>query len=196
MLAFLLISSCTSIPSSDDQTADSRAQPPIEDFIESKLYVSPDAYDFSENPALLERLVESPHTYFRFINQESTQAICALQRARGIGGMATVNLHGDAHLEQYLTTVTNRGLTDFDAASAGPPMIDLVRFGVSVSLAAEMLGWSEHRGELLEELMRGYRIAVEEPDTNPPLPAVVGVGFNPAALSTVVSITVIAVTMT
>ena len=173
LLAFLLIASCTSIPSSDNQTADSRAETPIEDFIDSKLYVSPDAYDFSENPALLERLLESPHTYFRFINQESTQAICALHRARGIAGIATVNLHGDAHLEQYLATVTNRGLTDFDAASTGPPMIDLVRFGVSVSLAAEMLGWSEQRRELLEEFVRGYRTAVEEPDTNAPVPAVV-----------------------
>ena len=173
VLAFLLIASCTSLPSSEDQPAASRAQAPIEDFIESKLYVSPDAYDFSENPALLERLLESPHTYFRFINQESTQAICALHRARGIAGIATVNLHGDAHLEQYLATVTNRGLTDFDAASTGPPMIDLVRFGVSVSLAAEMLGWSEQRRELLEEFVRGYRTAVEEPDTNAPVPAVV-----------------------
>ena len=173
VLALILIASCTWIPSSDDQTAAGRGQAPTEDSAELELYVSPDAYDFSENPTLLERLLESPYTYFRFINQEFTQALCALQVSREIAGIVTANLHGDAHLEQYFVTSTSRGLTDFDAASTGPPWVDLVRFGVSASLAAEMKGWSEKRHELLEEFLRGYRTAVEDPKTNAPVPAVV-----------------------
>ncbi len=98
VLALILIASCTWIPSSDDQTAAGRGQAPTEDSAELELYVSPDAYDFSENPTLLERLLESPYTYFRFINQEFTQALCALQVSREIAGIVTANLHGDAHL--------------------------------------------------------------------------------------------------
>ena len=43
--------------------------------------------------------------------------------------MPTVTLHGDPHLEQYAVTDAGRGLTDFDDASKGPAILDLVRFG-------------------------------------------------------------------
>jgi Ser/Thr protein kinase RdoA (MazF antagonist) len=42
-----------------------------------------------------------------------------------------VNLHGDAHLEQFAVTDASFGLIDFDDAVGGPAVIDLLRFGVS-----------------------------------------------------------------
>ncbi|MEO1171496.1 MAG: DUF2252 family protein [Myxococcota bacterium] len=49
----------------------------------------------------------------------------------------TVNLHGDAHIEQYAVTEIGRGLTDFDDAARGPPAIDLVRMASSFVLTCE-----------------------------------------------------------
>ena len=137
-----------------------------------ELYVPIDSYDFSRNPELLERIVASPYQYFRFINKRFAKTICE-KFEQELPGMPTVNLHGDPHIEQYSVTESGRGLTDFDDASTGPAALDILRFGVSIHLAAEDKGWFDKKSELVEEFLRGYREALEDPETTAPEPQIV-----------------------
>jgi hypothetical protein len=138
----------------------------------SPLVVSAADYDFSSTPDLLPRLIDSPHTYFRFINREFTAEVC-----RRYGDMAealpALNLHGDAHLEQYAVGDSGRGLTDFDDSAIGPGVVDLIRFGTSVMLTADRNGWSDHAGHFMDVFFDGLRAGVDQPDQRPPPPAVV-----------------------
>lgn len=129
-------------------------------------------YDFSDAPALFQRLIDSPHTYFRFINRQFTQEVCRRHREM-VDRSPALNLHGDAHLEQYAVSDSGRGLTDFDDSAIGPGLVDLVRFGTSVFLAAEANGWSDDQERLLDALFAGMRLGVDDPDTRPDPPAVV-----------------------
>jgi hypothetical protein len=85
-----------------------------------------------------------------------------------------VNLHGDAHLEQYAVTDTGRGLTDFDDATTGPAVLDLVRFGTSLVLACRERGWNDAADRVLGEFLRGYRAALQDPSLTAPEPRIVG----------------------
>ncbi len=136
------------------------------------LYVSPLEHDFSGNPELLERIRSSAFAYFRFVNKRFAQAVCEDPRVQ-FGVAPTVNLHGDAHLEQYTITPNGRGLMDFDDSSNGPAVIDLFRFGVSVHIAADTRGWGEHKRAFLDEFARGYRAALENPEQEVPIPSIV-----------------------
>ncbi len=88
-----------------------------------------------------------------------------------LAGAPALNLHGDAHVEQYAVTDLGRGLTDFDDSSTGPATIDLVRLGTSMHLAAAQQGFGEASASLLDELLRGYRTALEDPATEVAEPA-------------------------
>ncbi len=132
-------------------------EPPIES--SNPLFVSPASRDFSQNPELLERIVESPHGYLRFINLQITEEVCRRFEA-SLSQYPPFNLHGDAHLEQYAVTDLGRGLTDFDDSSSGPAVVDLMRFGVSVRLAAAAHGWNERAEEVLGAFLLGYREAL------------------------------------
>jgi uncharacterized protein (DUF2252 family) len=135
------------------------------------LYVDPASRDFSENPALLERILGSPHGYFRFINIPFSREIC--HRFGGsVEGTPPFNLHGDAHLEQYAVTDLGRGLTDFDDSSTGPAVVDLLRFGVSLELACWQQGCVEEVDQIYDEFLHGYEAALDEPATEASLPAV------------------------
>jgi Uncharacterized protein conserved in bacteria (DUF2252) len=136
------------------------------------LYVAPASYDFAHNRPLLARVRSHPHGYFRFINIPFSQAVCERFRDE-IGGMPAVNLHGDAHVEQYAVSESGRGLTDFDDSSTGPNVIDLVRFGVSLTLAAEQRGWERRGDDLLDSFLAGYRAALRDPGRRAPEPAAV-----------------------
>jgi len=88
-------------------------------------------------------------------------------------GTPSLNLHGDAHIEQYAVTDLGRGLTDFDDSSTGPGIIDWMRFGVSLQLACSEHGWEEFADDLFETFLRGYRDALNDPRTTAPEPAMV-----------------------
>ena len=126
------------------------------------LYVEPESYDFTQNPPLLERVTSGPHGYFRFINLQFSQEVCRRFKEH-IRGVPALNLHGDAHLEQYAITDLGRGLTDFDDSSMGPAFLDLLRFGVSLRLACERLGWLDRADDLFSTFLHGYREALNDP---------------------------------
>ncbi len=133
------------------------------------LYVKANKSDFDQNPALLERIIDSPHGYFRFINIEFSQYIC--EHFKDIVEQApSLNLHGDAHLEQYAVTDLGRGLTDFDDSSTGPGIIDLMRFIVSLRLTCFQLGWEERTEELVDEFILGYINSLDKPELVPQEP--------------------------
>ena len=84
-----------------------------------------------------------------------------------------MNLHGDAHLEQYSITNIGHGLTDFDDSSQGPAVVDLVRFGVSLNLACRQKNWTESRCTAWDAFLVGYEKALSDPKYVPPAPPVV-----------------------
>jgi hypothetical protein len=131
----------------------------------ASLFVSPEAPELRARPALVGRLRQTPHNYFRFVSRQFSQTACEL--FDDLGGTADVNLHGDAHVEQYAVTSLGRGLTDFDDSARGPYVIDLVRFGVSLELAAREKGWSV--GDwAFDDFLRGYRDALVNPSVERP----------------------------
>ncbi len=136
------------------------------------LYTDPALHDFSSNPELLERIRSGPHGYFRFINKIFASEVCRRFDAM-IADNPSVNLHGDAHLEQYAVTDLGRGLTDYDDSASGPGFIDLIRFGVSLRLACHEQGWNSSADSLFSEFLEGYRDALKDPLTEAHEPAVV-----------------------
>lgn len=131
------------------------------------LPVSPSDPRFSQNPALLDRLMATPHGYYRFINRPFAQAVCGLFKDR-VRMMPNVNLHGDAHIEQYTVTDAGVGLTDFDDSSFGPAFLDLVRFGGSLYLAAKQQGLEESFPAAFSAFLDGYRRALDDPESSRP----------------------------
>lgn len=119
--------------------------------------------EFDDNPALLERILASPHGYLRFINIEFSQEVC---RSAGdlLDGVPLFNLHGDAHVEQYAVTDLGRGLTDFDDSSQGPAVIDIMRLAVSLRLVGELNGWEREADQVFGQFLAGYRAALEDPE--------------------------------
>ena len=140
--------------------------PPAPAAVVAALRVSPESPELRTRPALTNQLRETPHNYFRFINRPFSEAVCRLfDDVRG--SLPDVTLHGDAHLEQYAVTSLGRGLTDFDASARGPYVIDLVRFGVSLELAARENGWGG-AGGAIGDFLRGYRDALSNPSREYP----------------------------
>jgi hypothetical protein len=114
------------------------------------------------DPALVGRVRQSPTAYFRFINVAFGNEVCRLFEPQ-LSGMGVVSLHGDPHLLQYAITDTGRGLTDFDDAASGPPVLDLLRFGTSLVLACRARGWDREIDAVLSAFLQGYRSALENP---------------------------------
>lgn len=92
-------------------------------------------------PELRARLKKSPHHYFRAVNRAFAREVCRRFEPVMVT-VPSVELHGDAHLEQIATRDGVAGFADFDDSVSGPAVIDLVRFGTSVSLAARAGGWA------------------------------------------------------
>jgi hypothetical protein len=124
------------------------------------------------SPELLARMRATPHDYFRFINHEWTARVCDLF-ARDIPHLPTVQLHGDAHVEQYALTSDDWGLDDFDDSTRGPALVDIVRFLGSIDLVAQQRGWSRDRDRVVDRFFAGYRRGLSTPLDRPSPPDLV-----------------------
>jgi hypothetical protein len=135
------------------------------------LRVPIDPVAFRARPQLLERIRHSVHAYFRFINVQFADEVC---RRFAVVGRADpyVNLHGDAHLEQFAVSATDRGLSDFDAATTGPAVLDLMRFMVSLRLAARERGWGTSVAPAMIAFLDAYKEALRKPGTELPEPGI------------------------
>jgi uncharacterized protein DUF2252 len=121
------------------------------------------------SPELLARMRATPHDYFRFINHEWTARVCDLF-AGDIPHLPTVQLHGDAHVEQYALTSDEWGLDDFDDSTRGPALVDILRFLGSIELAAQQRGWSGDRDRLVDRFF--CRVSTRTVDApRPPIAA-------------------------
>ena len=105
---------------------------------------------------LVLKLRTSVHDYFRFVNSGFAAETCSLF-ADVVDQMPEVNLHGDAHIEQYTVTNVGRGLSDFDDCTRGKAVIDIVRLGASILIAARERLWSEQEDKFISEFLKGYR---------------------------------------
>jgi hypothetical protein len=121
------------------------------------------------SPELLERLHSDELIYFRFVNRAWTSRVCELL-APVLPDAPIVQLHGDAHVEQYAVTSQAWGLDDFDDSARGPSLVDVVRFLGSVDLAARRRRWSRDLDDLFDRFFEGYRRGLEEPGSQPPEP--------------------------
>ncbi len=120
------------------------------------LVVDPADPRLATRPDLVATLTATAHGYFRFVNAGFAAETCRLF-AEVAASLPEVNLHGDAHVEQYAVTSLGRGLSDFDDCTRGEAVIDLVRFGSSLLLAARQKGWSAEEWRFVREFLRGYR---------------------------------------
>jgi len=158
---------------SGQRTDSSRSSPPgSKDTLQESLAISPESNELAQNPKLLQRILEGPHGYFRYINTPFAESVCE-RFQEYLGDIPNVNLHGDPHLENYAITERGRGLTDFDDATIGPMVLDLVRFGVSIRLACEANGWDDKAEEIVDCFLSSYRAALENPGLTIPAPELV-----------------------
>jgi Ser/Thr protein kinase RdoA (MazF antagonist) len=132
------------------------------------LRIASEAPALEARPAPAARLRETPHNYFRFIDRPFSEVVCGLFD-EVMESLPEVNLHGDAHVEQYAVTSLGHGLTDFDDSARGPYVVDLVRFGVSLELAARENGWGAATVEAWEAFRggAGERSPLAEPGIPP-----------------------------
>jgi Uncharacterized protein conserved in bacteria (DUF2252) len=124
------------------------------------------------SPELLDRLRAEPYDYFRFINYEWTSRVCEVFTG-DLANQPIVQLHGDAHVEQYALMNDAWGLDDFDDSARGPALIDIVRFLGSIDLAARQRGWTRDRDQLFDRFLAGYRRGLSDPSYQPPQPDIV-----------------------
>ena len=123
-------------------------------------------------PEVLERVTANPYNYFRLVNREWTTRVCEMLSA-DLPGQPVVQLHGDAHVEQFAYMSDAWGLDDFDDATRGPAPVDIVRFLGSIDLVARERRWSHDRDRTFDRFFDGYRKGVSEPAYQPPEPDVV-----------------------
>ncbi|MFT6399789.1 MAG: hypothetical protein ACJAYU_004558 [Bradymonadia bacterium] len=123
------------------------------------------------DPEFFRTLLNDPFRFYRFINVAFSDAVC-VHFADSLGQMPTVNLHGDAHVEQYAVTNVGRGMADYDDSSTGPGVLDLMRFTVSLRLAAERAGLGPEEGDAaVASFFEGYRDGLNDPTFEAPEPA-------------------------
>jgi len=135
------------------------------------LAVDPKDPRLAARPEVAQKLLGSAHAYFRFVNTGFAAETCdAFAGARD--QFPEVNLHGDAHVEQYTVTNLGRGISDFDDCTRGNPVIDLVRFGTSLILAAREKGWEKDGERFLDRFLKGYVDALKNPKRQIPIPDV------------------------
>jgi hypothetical protein len=163
---------CSTLHSGQREDSSRSSHPEQKNIQEDSLTISPSSNEFLRNPKLLERILEGPYNYFRFINIRFAEAVC-LRFQKQLGAIPNVNLHGDAHLEKYAVTEGGRGLTDFDDATIGPMVLDLVRFGVSIHLACQVNGWEEKAESIVKSFLSSYGAALENPELTIPPPELV-----------------------
>ena len=123
-------------------------------------------------PELVGKLRADPYNYFRFVNHEWTSRVCD-SFAGDLAGQPTVQLHGDAHLQQYAFTKSDWGLDDFDDSTRGPAFVDIIRFLGSIDLVVRRRGWTSDRELLFDRFVAGYRQGLSDPLHRPSRPGLV-----------------------
>jgi uncharacterized protein (DUF2252 family) len=120
-----------------------------------------DPRSLAELPKVDARLRSSPYAYYRFVAGPFSTAVCD-HYGQATLAMPTVSLHGDAHIEQYAVANDGFGIVDFDDATAGPPVVDWLRFASSLWIATNFNA-DESKFALLR-FLEGYRRGLTDPE--------------------------------
>ncbi|HKY59679.1 MAG TPA: DUF2252 family protein [Gemmatimonadota bacterium] len=123
----------------------------------------------ADRPDVLLRVRSDPYAYFRLLASGFSRRVCA-EFDGLIDEMPLVNLHGDAHLEQYAITPTAHGLDDFDEAGMGPAIVDLVRFASSIHFACRRATFDCDPEAAVNEFLEAYAEALADPESAFPTP--------------------------
>jgi hypothetical protein len=138
---------------------------------QTTLDLSPAELDaLADRPELLARVRSDPYAYFRLLPSAFSRRVCA-EFAGLIDEMPLVNLHGDAHIEQYAETLSAHGLDDFDEAGMGPAFVDLVRFASSIHFACRRAAFDCDPDAAVKEFLDAYANALADPTATVPTPA-------------------------
>ena len=113
-------------------------------------------------PALVESISASAYRYFRMLARQFAARTCFEFRDLR-WRLPSVAVHGDPHIEQFVTTDESYGLEDFDMAGYGPAVVDLVRYAASIHVACSQLRWSCNAEETVDAYFAAYRAALEQP---------------------------------
>lgn len=124
----------------------------------------------ADRPELADRVRSDPYAYFRLLASAFSRRVC-VEFDGLIEEMPLVNLHGDAHIEQYAITPTAHGLDDFDEAGMGPGVVDLVRFASSIHFACRRAGFDCDPEAAVDGFLDAYAEGLANPETAVPTPA-------------------------
>ena len=121
--------------------------------------------------ALIDRISGSAYRYFRTMAEPFKHRTCeAFRDLRW--RLPSGPVHGDAHLEQFVVTDDDFGLSDFDNAGYGPAIVDLVRYAASLHLACREVGGGCDPDKAVAAYFDAYRTALDHPVQRKP-PALV-----------------------
>ncbi|MGH7542963.1 MAG: DUF2252 family protein, partial [Gemmatimonadota bacterium] len=124
----------------------------------------------TDRPDLVARVRSDPYAYFRLLASAFSRRVC-VEFDELADEMPLVNLHGDAHIEQYAITPTAHGLDDFDEAGVGPAVVDLVRFASSIHFACRRAGFECDPDAAVDRFLDAYTTAIADPESPIPTPA-------------------------
>lgn len=124
----------------------------------------------ADRPDLLAHVRSEPYAYFRLLANAFSQRVCAEFEGQ-IDEMPLVNLHGDAHLEQYAFTPRAHGLDDFDEAGMGPGVVDLIRFASSIHFACRRVSFDCDPQAAVDAFLNAYAMGLEDPAATVSTPA-------------------------
>ncbi len=112
--------------------------------------------------ALIDKIGASAFRYFRAVAEPFKHRTCeAFNDLRW--RLPSGAVHADAHLEQFVVTDDDFGLSDFDNAGYGPAIVDLVRYAASLHLACREVDGGCDPEEAVTAYFEAYRAALDHP---------------------------------
>ena len=157
MLALLICAASLEIGTAQNRSADRPFGHPASFHIDkAALRAAPRA------AALITSITANPYRYFRMLARQYSARTCYEFRDLR-WRLPSVGVHGDPHIEQFVTTANSYGLEDFDLAGFGPAVVDLVRYAASIHVACRQASWSCNADQAVTTYFNAYRAALDHP---------------------------------
>jgi hypothetical protein len=112
-------------------------------------------------PALIESVAGNAYRYFRLLARQFASRTCFEFRDLR-WRLPSLAVHGDAHLEQFVSTSSSFGLEDFDMAGYGPSVVDLVRYAASLHVACRQVGFPCNSDQAVAAYFAAYHAALDQ----------------------------------
>lgn len=159
LCALVCVSACRTAAGSFPQTQPTSTTSPGDDIFNLQLTKAKLRANGASD-ALLDKIGTSPFRYFRAVSEPFKHRTCeAFRDLRW--RLPSGAVHGDAHLEQFVVTDEDFGLSDFDNAGYGPAIVDLVRYATSLHLACREIGGTCDPEGAVTAYFNAYRTALD-----------------------------------